>query len=259
MGQRLEGKVALVTGGGSGIGEAISHAFADQGASIVVTDLNQAAACAVAEAINAKGGSALGLEQDVVDEIAWETTIQQVMYQYGTLDVLVNNAGIVIPGTIEDVSLVDWQKTDAVNVHGVYLGTQKAISIMKESGGGSIINISSIDGIIGDPKAIAYNASKGAVRTLSKSAALHCADSAYKIRVNSVHPGYILTPLVQQAFAEAGEEWMAEYERLKISRIPMGELGVPEDIAHGCVYLASDESRYVTGSELVIDGGFTAA
>lgn len=258
MALRLESKIVLVSGGGSGIGEAVCMACAEQGASIVVTDIDYQSAANVVDRIVSGGGTALALEQDVASESGWEEAIQKVMYQYGRLDVLVNNAGIVIPGTIEEVSMEEWLKTEAVNVHGVYLGTQKAISVMRETGG-SIINISSIDGIIGDPKAVSYNSSKGAVRTLSKSAALHCAESRYRIRVNSVHPGYIRTPLVEQAFSEAGDEWVAEYERLKLSRIPMGELGTPEDIAHGCVYLASDESRYVTGTELVIDGGFTAA
>ena len=138
------------------------------------------------------------------------------------------------------------------------MGMQKAIAIMKENGGGSIVNISSIDGLVGDAKAVSYNAGKGAVRLMTKSAALHCASQQYNIRVNSVHPGYILTPLVEQAFAAASEQWMQEYQEMKISRITLGQLGKPDDIAHGCVYLASDESAYVTGTELVIDGGFTA-
>ncbi len=255
---RLDGKVALVTGGGSGIGQTICETYAQQGACVVVTDINAEAACSVAQEIGKQGGQALALTQDVASESDWNDVVANIIADFKKLDIVVNNAGIALPGSIEEQTLGDWKTTEAVNVQGVFMGTQKAIAAMKEHGG-SIINISSIDGIIGDPKAIAYNASKGAVRTLTKSAALHCADVGYGIRVNSVHPGYILTPLVEQAFAEAGEAWVAEYERLKISRIPMGELGVPADIAAGCVYLAADESRYVTGTELVIDGGFTAA
>lgn len=259
MSTRLENKVALVTGGGSGIGQAISCQFASNGAAVVVSDINLVSAQEVAAQIEQAGGSAFAIEQDVASEAAWDEAIQQVLSRYGRLDIVANNAGIAVPGTIEEQSLEEWKHVEAVNVHGVFLGTQKAISIMKESGGGSIVNISSIDGLVGDPKAIAYNASKGSVRLMTKSAALHCASKQYGIRVNSVHPGYILTPLVEQAFAEAGEEWVKEYQELKLSRIPLGELGNPDDIAHGCVYLASDEARYVTGAELVIDGGFTAS
>jgi 3(or 17)beta-hydroxysteroid dehydrogenase len=259
MALRLENKVALVTGAGSGIGKAISCQFARNGASVGVADINLEAAQAVARLIEEAGGIAFAIEQDVACESAWDSTIQLILSRYGRLDVTVNNAGIAMPGTIENQTLEEWKLTEAVNVHGVFLGTQKAISIMKESGGGSIINISSIDGLVGDPKAIAYNASKGSVRLMTKSAALHCAAEKYGIRVNSVHPGYILTPLIEQAFEQASEEWVREYQELKLSRIPLGDLGQPDDIAHGCVYLASNEARYVTGAELVIDGGFTAS
>ena len=255
---RLENKVALVTGAGSGIGKAISCQFARNGASVGVSDIDFEAAQAVVALIEDAGGTAFAIEQDVVSESAWDSAIQQILSRYGRLDVTVNNAGIAIPGTIEEQTLEQWKLTEAVNVHGVFLGTQKAISIMKENGGGSIINISSIDGMVGDSMAVAYNASKGSVRLMSKSAALHCAAEKYGIRVNSVHPGYILTPLIEQAFEQAGEEWVEKYQKMKLSRIPMGDLGQPDDIAHGCVYLASDEARYVTGAELVIDGGFTA-
>ncbi|MAZ87390.1 MAG: 3-beta hydroxysteroid dehydrogenase [Cellvibrionaceae bacterium] len=255
---RLKDKVAIVTGAGAGIGAAIAAEFTRQGAAVVVTDINLPAAEAVAVGLAQSGAATLALEHNVASEEAWEQVIQQTMGHYGRLDVLVNNAGIGIPATIEEQTLEEFKRHDEVNVHGVFLGTQKAIAVLKESGG-SIINISSIDGIIGDPKAAAYNASKGAVRTLTKSAALHCAESRYGVRINSVHPGYILTDMVEKQLLGASKEFVEEYTRLKIDRIPMGVVGAPSDIALGCVYLASDESRYVTGAELVIDGGFTAA
>lgn len=258
MGNRLENKVALVTGGGSGIGAAICRRFAEQGAVVLVSDVDIDSAETVSSEIAAEGGQAKALELDVSKEDAWNSVVDQIQTEYGRLNVLVNNAGIAIPGTIEEQTFEEWKVTDAVNVHGVYLGMQKCMPLMKEQAA-SIINLSSIDGLVGDPKAIAYNASKGSVKTMTKSAALHCAQKKYPIRVNSVHPGYILTPLVEKAFAEAGEEWVKEYTELKISRIPMENLGQPDDIAYGCVYLASDEAKYVTGSELVIDGGFTAS
>jgi 3(or 17)beta-hydroxysteroid dehydrogenase len=259
MSLRLENKVALVTGGGSGIGRATCLQLAANGAAVCVSDINLESAHEVATSIEAAGSKAFAIALDVSCEKSWDKVVQQLMSRYGRFNVLVNNAGIVLPGTIEDTSLDDWKREESVNVHGVFIGMQKAIAIMKENGGGSIVNISSIDGLVGDPKAVSYNAGKGSVRLMTKSAALHCASRKYGIRVNSVHPGYILTPLVEQTFAQADAQWLEEYHDQKISRIPLGDLGTPDDIALGCVYLASDEAAYVTGAELVIDGGFTAA
>jgi 3(or 17)beta-hydroxysteroid dehydrogenase len=259
MSLRLENKVALVTGGGSGIGRATCLQLAAKGAAVCVSDINLEAAHEVATSIEAAGSKAFAIALDVSCEKSWDEVVQQLMSRYGRFNVLVNNAGIVLPGTIEDTSLDDWKREESVNVHGVFIGMQKAIAIMKENGGGSIVNISSIDGLVGDPKAVSYNAGKGSVRLMTKSAALHCASRKYGIRVNSVHPGYILTPLVEQTFAQADAQWLEEYHDQKISRIPLGDLGTPDDIALGCVYLASDEAAYMTGAELVIDGGFTAA
>jgi 3(or 17)beta-hydroxysteroid dehydrogenase len=259
MSLRLENKIALVTGGGSGIGRATCLQFAANGAAVCVSDINLESAQEVVTSIEAAGGKAFAIELDVSCETSWDEIVQQLMSRYGRFNILVNNAGIAIPGTIEDMKLDDWKREESINVHGVFMGMQKAIAIMKENGGGSIVNISSIDGLVGDPKAVSYNAGKGSVRLMTKSAALHCASQKYGIRVNSVHPGYILTPLVEQAFAQADPQWLEEYHDQKISRIPLGDLGTPDDIALGCVYLASDEAAYVTGAELVIDGGFTAA
>ncbi len=254
---RLENKVALVTGGGSGIGAAICERFAQEGARVVVTDIDADAASRVAGEILEQGGQALAITQDVTSESRWYEVIAEVIEQYGSLDILVNNAGIGLIGSAEDASLEDWQTTQRVNLDSVFLGTREAIKSMKASGG-SIINISSIEGIIGEPLVAAYNASKGGVRIFTKSAALHCANSGYDIRVNSVHPGYIATPMVSGAVDSMKADQGKAFQERILSNIPVGRLGEPRDIANGVLFLASEESRYMTGSELVIDGGYTA-
>lgn len=257
MSDRMQDKVALVTGGGSGIGEAICRRFADEGAAVVVTDIAADKAESVATSIVSTGGKALALGQDVTDEAAWGQVLAKISSEYGGLDVLVNNAGIVILGTVEDASLDDWRKTQSVNLESVFLGTRAAIAAMKERGG-SIINISSIEGIVGEANTAAYNASKGGVRIFTKSAALHCAEQDYRIRVNSVHPGFIRTPLIESSLAMMpADEAEAMLARVT-GNIPLKEMGSPVDIADGCLFLASDESTYMTGAELVIDGGYTA-
>jgi len=254
---RVSGKVALVTGGAAGLGQASAVLLAREGATVVVTDINEASGQATADSIKAAGGEALFLRQDVTSEAEWEAVIARTVKTYGRLDVLVNNAGVGTPNTVEDVTLDEWRQVQAVNLDGVFLGTKHGIRQMKQNGGGSIINISSIEGIIGEPMAAAYNASKGGVRIFTKSAALHCAHSQYNIRVNSVHPGFIETAMVQSArdaMPLVAEAFVARI----MGEIPLGHMGEPMDIAYGVLYLASDESKYVTGSELVIDGGFTA-
>jgi NAD(P)-dependent dehydrogenase (short-subunit alcohol dehydrogenase family) len=253
--KRVEGKVALVTGGAKGIGRETALLLAAEGARVVVTDLDQSGGKAVAEAIEQAGGEALFLLQDVTEESTWETVIAATKLRFGALDILVNNAGIGISGNVEEASLADWRKVMAVNLDSVFLGTKYAILAMKERGG-SIVNISSIEGIIADPELAAYNASKGGVRLFTKSAALHCAKSGYKIRVNSVHPGYIWTPMVEGHLTQRGDVAAGREAIAKLH--PVGHLGEPMDIAAGILYLASDESKFVTGSELVIDGGYTA-
>jgi NAD(P)-dependent dehydrogenase (short-subunit alcohol dehydrogenase family) len=256
MQPRLQDKVALVTGAGSGIGAATARRFAEEGALVVLTDIDAAAAAAVAAAITAAGGRAEAHHQDVTDESAWAATMADIVQRHGRLDVLVNNAGIVITGNAESSTLEDWRRTQAVNGESVFLGTRAAIAVMKPHGG-SIINISSIEGIVGEPNATAYNYSKGGVRIFTKSAALHCAAEGYRIRVNSVHPGYIFTPMVEKGIASMATGQAEEmYVRL-LGEIPLGAMGEPVDIANGCLFLASDESKYMTGSELVIDGGYT--
>lgn len=254
---RLKDRVALVTGGGSGIGAAICKRFAQEGAVVVVTDINADAAAETATQITANGGRAEAMQQDVTDEQRWAVVVDETVGTHGGLHILVNNAGIGIPASVEDTTLADWRAVNAVNLDGVFLGTRAAIAVMKASGG-SIINLSSIEGIVGDPILAAYNASKGGVRLFTKSAALHCADSGYGIRINSIHPGFIETPILDGAEEKLGQAGAEEFLTRVMASIPVGELGKPEDIANGALFLASDESRYMTGSELVIDGGLTA-
>lgn len=253
---RLQNKIALITGAGNGIGAATATRFAQEGALVIVTDINGESAENVAAQINTNGGRAEAHIQDVTDEALWTTLVAEIVATHGGLDVLVNNAGIAITANVESTTLDDWRKTQAINGESVFMGTRAAVGVMKEHGG-SIINISSIEGIVGEPNATAYNYSKGGVRIFTKSAALHCATEGYPIRVNSVHPGFILTAMVEQGIASLPEERaQAMYDRL-MQEIPMGAMGEPLDIANGCLFLASDESKYMTGSELIIDGGYT--
>lgn len=257
MSDRLKGKVALVTGAGSGLGEATAKRFAQEGATVIVTDINGDSVTAVAQAITASGGIAQDYVQDVTDEQRWTSLIQEIVRDHGGLHVLVNNAGIVIPANVETTTLEDWRTTQQVNGESVFLGTRAAIEVMKECGG-SIINISSIEGIVGEPNATAYNFSKGGVRIFTKSAALHCAAEGYPVRVNSVHPGFILTAMVENGIGSMPEEMQLAMQERLTREIPLGgAMGEPLDIANGCLFLASEESKYMTGSELVIDGGYT--
>ncbi|WP_293389762.1 glucose 1-dehydrogenase [Nevskia sp.] len=252
---RVSNKVALVTGGAKGIGEACALLLAKEGAKVVVSDLDIAAGEKVVKAIKAAGGEAIFIQQDVTDEASWPTAIAATVERFGALHVLVNNAGIAIPGSAVDATLADWRKTMAVNLDAVFLGTKYAIPVMTGKNG-SIINIASIEGIVADPNLAAYNASKGGVRIFTKSAALHCGKNGLKVRVNSVHPGYIWTPMVEDFLKSIGD--VAEGRAGLDSLHPIGHVGDVMDVAYGVLYLASDESKFVTGSELVIDGGYTA-
>lgn len=251
---RVTGKVALVTGSALGIGKATAELLASEGAKVVVSDLKVEAGQAVAKGIVDRGGQAIFVQQDATEEAQWEQVVAAAFEAFGQLNIVVNNAGIALSKNVEDTTLADWRKVQAINLDAVFLGTRYGIEALKRSGGGSIVNLSSIEGLIGDPDLAAYNASKGGVRIFTKSAALHCAKAGYGIRVNSVHPGYIWTPMVQDL---ADNEQSQAYKHL-VSLHPIGHLGDPADIAYGILYLASDESKFVTGSELVIDGGYTA-
>lgn len=252
---RVEGKVALITGAGKGIGRETALLLAREGAKLAVTDIDNEAGEAVVAEMSAMGGKATFWHQDVTDEDRWEVVLAEVKAKFGQLNAVVNNAGIGVAGSVEDACLEDWRKVMAVNLDAVFLGTKHGIRAMK-GGNGSIVNLSSIEGLIGDPVLAAYNASKGGVRLLTKSAALYCAQARNGVRVNSVHPGFIWTPMVQDFARSLGDE--TGVRGLLDSRHPIGHVGEPLDVAYGILYLIADESKFVTGSELVIDGGFTA-
>jgi len=253
---RVSGKVAIVTGAAMGLGRATAQLLAREGAKVALTDINEKEGTAAANEIAAKRGDTLFLRHDVSREAEWVEVIKRTAERWGALNILVNNAGLGIAGNAEDMRIEDWRRLMAVNLDGVFLGTKHAIRAMKHTGGGSIINLSSIEGLVGDPNLAAYNASKGGVRLFTKSAALYCAKANYNIRVNSIHPGYIWTPMVNTYLQEEGD---VEAGRRELDKLhPLGHVGEPDDIAYGVLYLASDESKFMTGSELVIDGGYTA-
>jgi 3(or 17)beta-hydroxysteroid dehydrogenase len=252
---RLEGKTALVTGGAMGIGKACCELFAREGANVVVSDVREKEGRAVAGAIAADGGAAVFTKLDVSQEEEWKKAMDFAREQYGGLNVVVNNAGIAEATDVEHETLDAWRHLQSINLDGVFLGIKHAVAAMKGHGG-SIINLASIEGIIGDPTLAAYDASKGGVKLLTKSAALYCARAGYGIRVNSICPGYIWTPMVQK-FVNSTPDPEATKKHI-VGLHPLGHLGEPNDIAYGALFLASDESKFMTGSELVIDGGYTA-
>jgi NAD(P)-dependent dehydrogenase (short-subunit alcohol dehydrogenase family) len=255
MAGRVAGKVALITGGAAGIGAASARALGAEGAKLVLTDLDEAGARALAAALGEVGIEAIGLGHDVTDEAAWEAVMKQALARFGRLDVVVNNAGIAFVGPTEDTTLADWRRMLGVNLDGVFLGTKHAIRAMKGRGG-SIINISSILGIDGAATAAAYCASKGGVRLFTKAVAIECGEAGHGIRVNSVHPGYIRTAMFNTDIAAFGS---LDKKLEKVGALhPIGRIGDPEEVAAGIVFLASDESSFMTGAELVIDGGYTA-
>ncbi len=251
---RVLGKVGIVTGAGGAIGRAIALLLAKEGAKVTISDTHEVNGKGVAEEINRGGGEAIFVKHDVTREADWEKVIRITLDRFGKLDILVNNAGVMLWKNIENTSLEEWRWLLGVNLDGVFLGTKYAIGAMKQGGGGSIINISSVAGLVGTLDTSAYHASKGGVRIFTKAAALECSKAGYdyNIRVNSVHPGVIKTPMVEELFKD--EEKM----KTALSWHPIGRFGEPEDIAYGVLYLASDESKFVTGAELVIDGGWTA-
>jgi NAD(P)-dependent dehydrogenase (short-subunit alcohol dehydrogenase family) len=266
MAGRVEGKVALITGGASGIGRACALRLAQEGASVVITDVQDAMGAAAVSAITSvcetarTGGSAEFLHHDVTREDAWISVMDTIRANHGRLDVLVNNAGIGIACSIVEMSLADWQRQQAINLDGVFLGIKHGIPLMRESGGGSIINISSVAGLKGSAQLAAYNATKGGVRLLTKGVALECAQQRWNIRVNSVHPGVIDTPIWTKVDAGVFDPGANEIdvEAMAQAMVPTGVLGQPLDIANGVLFLASDDSAYMTGTELVIDGGVSA-
>jgi 3(or 17)beta-hydroxysteroid dehydrogenase len=240
---RLEGKVAIVTGGAMGLGQAQARLFAEEGATVVVTDIEIAQGEATAASLAPAG---LFLPHDVSSEADWARVEAEVLARYGRLDILVNNAAILIVGSIEALSLESWRRLHAVNADGTFLGCQTAVRMMKGTGGGAIVNIASVASHVGEPYAAGYCGSKGSVRALTKSVAVHCLQNGYAIRCNSVHPGAMDTPMVRKlrearGLHDADPSW-----------------GDPRQLAYAVLYLASDEARQVTGTELLVDNGRTA-
>ncbi len=252
MSGRVEGKTALVTGAASGLGRASAILLARQGARVIATDINEKG---LADLVRDEPAIALTLAQDVTDRGRWDDVIAEIDQRFGVLDILVNNAGIGAMGNIETTTDEDWARIHRVDLDSVFYGCRAALPLMKKAKAGSIINISSIAGIIADSNLLAYCSAKAAVRHLTKAVALHCARMGYPVRCNSVHPAFIDTPILDDALPGVPREVLVE----KLAETnPMRRLGKPEDVAYAVLYLASDESAFVNGAELVIDGGLSA-
>lgn len=248
---RVAGKVAIVTGGALGMGRAHAELLAAEGAKVVVTDVNEAEGRVTVKRICDKGGEALFLKHNVTSEAEWKTVVKEAVARYGKVDVLVNNAGILIMKPIDETSAEEWDRVFDINVKGVFLGCKAVVPAMQKAGGGSIINISSIYGLVGAPGAAAYEASKGAVRLMTKAAAIDLA--RYHIRVNSVHPGVIRTEMTKDLLADP------TIAKALLGTTILGRPAEPVEVSYAVLFLASDESSFMDGSELVVDGGYTAA
>jgi NAD(P)-dependent dehydrogenase (short-subunit alcohol dehydrogenase family) len=258
-GGQVAGKVAFITGGASGIGAACGELLAREGARVLLTDVDDARGEATAARIRAAGDEALFLHQDVTDEAAWPLTIQAALTRFGRLDIVVANAGIAIFGPLLDMSLADFRRQNAVNIDGVFLTAKYGVPAMRRSGGGALIMMSSVAGLRGSFRLAGYSASKGAVRLFAKSLALECAAEADGIRVNSVHPGVIITPIWEKAATPEGGGRNAPLDPNEMARgVPLGGAADPIEVANAVLFLASDASRYITGSEIVVDGGMMA-
>jgi NAD(P)-dependent dehydrogenase (short-subunit alcohol dehydrogenase family) len=252
---RVANKVALITGAIGGIGEAIARRLAENGAAVVLTDIDAAGGASAVDALRANGADAMFIRHDVSSEPSWVETMAAALAWKGKVDVLVNNAGVAsnFPKTFEEIALDEWHRVLKVNLDGTFLGIKHGIIAMRERGGGSIVNVASVAGYIGTPGGASYGTSKGAIRTLTKHAAASCARQKLGIRVNSIHPSNIWTPLVAKfALAQHGSE--AAAKEAVAARHPFGALGEPDDVAWLAVYLAADESKLMNGSDLIIDG-----
>ncbi|MFP3944993.1 MAG: SDR family oxidoreductase [Alphaproteobacteria bacterium] len=253
---RMSGKIALITGGAQGLGAAIAQAFVREGAKVAVTDINAEGASACAGALNAQvPGAALALAHDVTSPDQWQDVLARTEDHFGGLNVLVNNAGIGCTRNVEEATLEEWRQTHAIDLDSVFYGCKYALPVMRKHAPGAIVNVSSIAGLIAGHNMAPYNSAKAAVWMLTKSIALHCAKRGYNIRCNSVHPTFIKTPILDPLVESLGEEQAFA----KLSRqVPLGTLGDPEDVAYAALFLASDESKFITGAELKIDGGISA-
>ena len=250
---RLEGKTALVTGAASGIGLQTSIRLAEEGALVMMTDINHKEGLQQAEKL---GANATFLKLDITEEEEWISVLDETVKRFDRLDILVNSAGMVLIADVEQITLEDWRKVHAINLDGTFLGCKHGVRVMKEFGAGSIINLSSVSGMIGGFNLAAYNSSKGAVRMLTKSVALHCARAGYGIRCNSIHPTFIETPMLESMIRDSPDPEKAR--QTLVRQVPLRQIGKPDDVANMIVYLASDESTFVTGTEMVIDGGVIA-
>lgn len=264
---RLQDKIAIVTGGGSGIGRGCSLALAAEGARVIVADVDQKGAGETCDAIAAERGSGFARPLDVASEQSWTSLLSSIDAEFGALHILVNNAEICISRSLLSMSFESWRRQMSINLDGVFLGTKAALPLMTRSGGGSVINISSVAGLKGIPGMSGYCATKGGVRLFTKAVALECAGLKNQVRVNSVHPGAIETPIwvklgndgtMPSIDPRLNSDAMEEIRAAGAAATPLGHAGIPADIAAGVVFLALDDARFITGTELVIDGGVMA-
>lgn len=248
---RVAGKIAIVTGGGQGMGRSHSLLLAEEGATVVVTDVNETSGESVAEEINAAGGQAVYIRHDVTSSSDWKAVVDEAVKKFGKVDILVNNAGILILKPLDQTEEAEWDLIMNINAKGTFLGCKHIVPAMQKAGGGSIVNISSIYGLIGAPSAAAYQASKGAVRLLTKAAAIDL--HQYNIRANSVHPGVIATAMTTDLLSTP------EMAKAVLATTILERPAQPKEVSYAVLFLASDEASFMTGSEVVVDGGYTAA
>ena len=257
QGTRVKGKKAFITGGAQGLGACFGHMLADEGAKVALTDVNLEGAEKTAAAINERHpGAAIALKHDVVDKDDWSRALEEAAAHMDGISVLINNAGVGSFGNIETESWEGWRRTQDIDVDSIFMGTQLAMPYLKASQPGSIINISSVAGMVAHGMMLSYNTAKAAVWMMTKSIVLHCAEAGYDIRCNSVHPVFTRTPIIDPLLSMGGGG--DQGEKKLVRQIPLNRLGEPEDVGYCILYLASDESRFVTASEFKIDGGITA-
>ncbi|MCF8475328.1 MAG: glucose 1-dehydrogenase [Emcibacter sp.] len=255
---RVMDKICLVTGAASGLGEACARLLAQEGGTVILTDINDIQGHKTTQEIKDTGANAIFIKHDVTNEDDWKSVFSTILETYGKIDVLINNAGGGTYNDVETLSLQDWKNIIALNMDSTFLGTQMAIKSMKDTGGGSIINMSSVGGLVGSPNLVAYSAAKAGVKLFSKSVALHCGAHNYNIRVNTVHPGLIKTVSGMEMASKATGLSVEDAETAFAAMHPIGRIGKPIEIANMVLFLASDESSFATGGEFVVDGGYTA-